>query len=155
MGYASLKLHVASELSVQTQTISASNIQGKGCPLANLLLIPCHVSSPKLLLQTNLNTIVLLVPLPERCSINLDDGILHQSLRPDLEGFYANQLQCYLAGYTSMRTYLVHLIAIYYVHWQAGRFIAAAMLTSSLFDELYTTSKIRVFLVVACSTATG
>ena len=48
-----------------------------------LLLITSNVGSPKLLLEAHLHTIVLVVPLPEGCGINLDDCILYKCLGSD------------------------------------------------------------------------
>ena len=48
-----------------------------------LCLITSNILSANLLLQANLNTVMLVVPLPEGCSVNLDDSILHQCLCPD------------------------------------------------------------------------
>jgi len=46
-------------------------------------VIELNVSDGSVLLVADGHTIVLLVPLTERSSINLDDGVLHQSLGTD------------------------------------------------------------------------
>lgn len=48
-----------------------------------LLLITSNVGSSKLLLQANLHTVVLSVPLPEGGGINLDDCVLYKCLGSD------------------------------------------------------------------------
>ncbi len=52
----------------------------------DLLLITSNIGCANLLFQSNLNTIVLAVPLPERSGINLDDSVLDKSLGSDLQG---------------------------------------------------------------------
>ncbi len=54
--------------------------------LTDLLLITSNIGCANLLFQSNLNTIVLAVPLPERSGINLDDSVLDKSLGSDLQG---------------------------------------------------------------------
>ena len=54
--------------------------------LTDLLLITSNIGCANLLFQSNLNTVVLAVPLPERSGINLDDSILDKSLGSDLQG---------------------------------------------------------------------
>ena len=51
----------------------------------NLLVISCNIGCTNLLLQANLNTVVLVVPLPEGCCINLDDGVFDKSLCSHLQ----------------------------------------------------------------------
>ena len=59
--------------------------QGLACGLlTDLLLITSNIGCANLLFQSNLNTIVLAVPLPERSGINLDDSVLDKSLGSDL-----------------------------------------------------------------------
>ena len=51
--------------------------------------------SSRFLLAANFNTIVLKIPLLKRCSINLNNGTLHQSLCPDqfIIGCIINDIQ--------------------------------------------------------------
>ena len=101
----------------------------RACQLiADLLVIARYVGSTELLLQANLNAVVLLVPLPERSGINLDDGILHQSLCPDLS---------HIMGQSDTATQDA-LLSIYRPDLQrlAAKDVTTSTLTSSLFDEL-------------------
>lgn len=56
-----------------------------GATLTHLCLCPWDIGSPQLLLQADLKPIVLAVPLLERGSINLHNGILHQRLCAHLQ----------------------------------------------------------------------
>ncbi len=68
--------------SAQVQTATPGLAHGS---LTDLLLITSNIGCANFLFQSDLNTIVLAVPLPERSGINLDDSILDKSLGSDLQ----------------------------------------------------------------------
>ena len=66
---------------VASQTITAAQTT-TSCE-EYLCFITSNIGSSKLLLEANLDTVMLVVPLPERCGVNLDDGVFHKCLCPD------------------------------------------------------------------------
>ena len=72
---------VLNHKAVASQTIMA--IQTTTSCEEYLCFVTSNIGSSKLLLEADLNTVMLVVPLPERCSINLNDGVFHKCLCPD------------------------------------------------------------------------